>query len=123
PRQRCYQIESICIDAVDFLLPPVPSVLFFYSPFTASLLTKVMDNVRKSLAEHPRSLYILYVGVIPESIEVLKNSNLTSREIALRRDYTRWVTKRGFILHSGTSEKRGRVAQPGNTYGAHQQRG
>lgn len=104
PKQRCFQIESVCIDAVDFELPQVPSVLFFYSPFKASVFNKVIDNLMKSLKKCPRRIYILYIGVMPESIQVLKNSNLSHREVKLGHDYIRWETKRGLIFHSDISE-------------------
>jgi SAM-dependent methyltransferase len=102
-RQRCFIIESFCMDAVDFDLPPVPSVLFFYSPFKAPVFVKIIDNLQKSLRTHPRSVYILFVGLIPESIDVLKNSNLNCREVKLGTDYIRWEIKRGLILDSGVS--------------------
>ncbi len=99
PRQRCFQIESVCQDAVEFDLPPVPSVLFFYSPFNAAVLSRVLSRVRASLVQHPRSVYVLYVGVMPELIDVLRTAGMDCREIPLRRDYVRGETKRGFILH------------------------
>ena len=104
-KQRCFQIESVCIDAVNYELPPVQSVLFFYSPFRESVMSKVMDNIMRSLKKSPRSVYVLYVGVISESIQVLKNSNLSCREVKLRPDYIRSGKKRGMILHSGISEE------------------
>jgi SAM-dependent methyltransferase len=103
-KQRCFQIESVCIDAVAFELPPVPSVLFFYSPFKAAVFVKIIDNLKKSLRKYPRSEYLLFVGFIPESIQVLKNSGLPCREVKLGPDYIRWEKKRGLILHSGISE-------------------
>jgi SAM-dependent methyltransferase len=103
PMQRCFNIVSVCIDAVDFELPHVPSVLFFYSPFKAPVFIKIMNNVMESIRAFPRSVYILFVGFIPESIQLLKNSHLTCREIKLNLDYIRWERKVGLILHSGIS--------------------
>lgn len=103
-RQRCFQIESLCVDAVDFELPPVQSVLFFYSPFKASIFVRVLANVMSSLEKYPRSVYLLFVGMIPESIEILKNSNLSCREMKLGPDYIRWEKKAGLILHNRISE-------------------
>jgi len=98
-RQRCFQIESICQDAVEFDLPPVPSVLFFYSPFNAAILSRVLSHVRESLVQYPRNLYILYVGILQDLIDVLQTAGLDCREVPLRRDYLRGETKRGFVLH------------------------
>jgi len=104
PRQKCHNIESICTDAVDYQLPPVKSVLFFYSPFKAPVFVKVVDNIIRSLKEYPRSIYIVFIGLIPESIQVLKNFNLSYREIKLGPDYVRLEKKVGLILHSGITE-------------------
>lgn len=101
--QRCHRLESVCLDAADFELPPEPSVLFFYSPFKAPLMSQILDNVKASLKSHPRELYLLYIGVLPEIIALLEHSGLACREVKLRRDYLRGTTKRGFILHSGVT--------------------
>ncbi len=103
-RQRCHRIESVCADAVDYELPPQPAVLFFYSPFNAAVLERILDRVKTSLRTHPRSLYILYLGIHAENIARLETSGLHCTEVTLRRDYARGTTKRGFILHSGESE-------------------
>jgi SAM-dependent methyltransferase len=101
-RQRCFQIESVCIDAVDYQLPAVPSVLFFYSPFKAVVFERVLANIRASLRSHPRSMFILYVGVLPELVALLQNSGLPCREVQLRTDYMRGERKRGLILQSAS---------------------
>jgi SAM-dependent methyltransferase len=101
PRQRARVLRSVCIDAVDFELPPVKSVLFFYSPFKASIFEKILCNVRRSLTEHPRSLYLVFIGFLPESVRVLKASGFECREVPLGTDYIRWERKTGLILHSG----------------------
>ena len=104
--QRCHAIESVCMDAVDFELPPQPAVLFFYSPFNATILSRILDRVEASLREHPRSLYLLYLGVLADPIALLMNRGLKCKEVKLRRDYLRGVTKRGFIGHSGVPTPR-----------------
>jgi SAM-dependent methyltransferase len=105
PRQRCFDIELINGDVVDFEMPPLPSVFFFYSPFRASVFSRVIDNLRISLQSHPRSVYLLFIGFIPEGIEVLKTSEFICREIVLGLDYIRWQKKRGLILHSGIEDE------------------
>jgi hypothetical protein len=100
PRQRAELIRSVCIDAVEFHLPPVNSVLFFYSPFKAPIFEKILSNVRRSLTEHPRSLYIVFIGFLPESVRALKASGFDCREVPLGTDYIRWEKKTGLILNS-----------------------
>ena len=91
----------MCVDAVDFKLPPVKSVLFFYSPFKASIFEKILSNVRRSLAECPRSVYLVFIGFLPESVRVLKASGFDCREVPLGTDYIRWEKKIGLILYGG----------------------
>lgn len=60
--QKCRELESINIDAAEFDLPPGPLVLFFYNPFGAIVMTKVVENIRKSLASNARDIWILCAG-------------------------------------------------------------
>jgi hypothetical protein len=105
PRQRTRQIRSVCTDAVDFTLPPVKSVLFFYSPFKASIFEKILANIRVSLADHPRSLYLVFIGFLPESVRILRSSGFECREVPLGTDYVRWEKKTGLILSSGVRDE------------------
>ncbi len=100
PRQRAKVLRSICIDAVEFKLPEIKSVLFFYSPFKASVFEKILSNVRRSLADSPRSVYLVFIGFLPESIRALKSSGFDYREVPLGTDYIRWEKKIGLILHT-----------------------
>jgi hypothetical protein len=61
-RIRCSVVRSVLADAAEFQLPPIPSVLYFFNPFTGPVLTAVIDNIRKSLIEHPRDLIIICTG-------------------------------------------------------------
>jgi hypothetical protein len=98
PRQRCFHMESVCMDAVYFPLPPEPSVLFFYSPFKPPVLAKVIAGVLRSLENHPRSVYVVFYGAIPGSIQLLKDSGLKCQEIKLRLGVMEPAVRRGLIL-------------------------
>jgi SAM-dependent methyltransferase len=58
----CDAIETVCMDFVDFVLPPEPSVLYFYEPCDDVLFARVIENVRHSLRQHPRPLHVIYIG-------------------------------------------------------------
>jgi hypothetical protein len=60
PTQRCRAIESRCQDATEFVLPPEPTVFYFYNPFDETVLRKVLTNIRDSLLAQPRPVFILY---------------------------------------------------------------
>jgi hypothetical protein len=60
PGRRCRDIRTLCMDAVDFEPPREPAILYFYNPFSESVLSAVLEKVRKSLEESPRPLWVGY---------------------------------------------------------------
>ena len=58
-----------CMDFIDFVLPPEPSVLYFYEPCDDVLFARVLEKIRISLREHPRPLYLIYMA--PRTKEAL----------------------------------------------------
>jgi hypothetical protein len=58
--RKCKSIQLSCMDAVEFDLPPEPSIYYLFSPFPRAVLQRVLDNIRRSLAAAPRELYIIY---------------------------------------------------------------
>ena len=46
-------------DVSDF--PPRPLVCFLYNPFGEVVLDQVIDNIGRSLSEHPRDLFVVYL--------------------------------------------------------------
>jgi SAM-dependent methyltransferase len=62
--QRCCAIEVHCQDATEFALPPEPTVFYFYNPFDATVMKKVLANIRASLEAHPRPVFILYCNYL-----------------------------------------------------------
>lgn len=57
---HCPNVESICMDVVDYPLPDDDLVCYFCNPFDATLMTQVVGNIRKSLLRKPRDIFILY---------------------------------------------------------------
>lgn len=58
------RIESVCIDAVFFQLPINPLVCYFFNPFDATIMSQVIFNIKKSLLENPRIVFIVYLNPI-----------------------------------------------------------
>lgn len=58
--QKCKSIEWLCIDAVDYAIPPEPAVLFMYNPFRQEVLTRIVANIERSLREAPRMVFVVY---------------------------------------------------------------
>jgi hypothetical protein len=60
PKQRCKNIKSICMDAVDFELPIGNIVLYFFNPFTSDVMSKIVDKINSSYYEMPRDIVVVY---------------------------------------------------------------
>lgn len=61
PKQKCFDISSICIDATKFEIPLGKCIFFFFVPFGADIFSEVLENINKSYTQHPREMLILYV--------------------------------------------------------------
>jgi hypothetical protein len=59
-RQRCRQIQSLCMDARDFKFPLEPLVLYLFNPFSESTFAQVLESLRHSIEQAPRTVYIAY---------------------------------------------------------------
>jgi protein-L-isoaspartate O-methyltransferase len=60
PRRLCRILDVVLADAALFVIPDDPLVLFFYNPFSAEVLARVVDNLRRSLERRPRPVTVIY---------------------------------------------------------------
>ena len=60
PGRRCHAIRTLCMDAVEFEIPREPAILYFFNPFSETVLSAVLEKVRKSLEESPRAIWVGY---------------------------------------------------------------
>jgi len=65
------------VDAADYRFEPDDRVLFLFNPFDDTVLRRVLDNLRESLARHPRTLWLVYHR--PEWRNLLDESGLFGR--------------------------------------------
>ncbi len=63
PNQKCRDIKSVWCDATEFRVPESPLILYFYEPFEAPVLAKVLQNVRGSFKRTPREIVLIYRGL------------------------------------------------------------
>jgi hypothetical protein len=75
--QKCFALESICGDAIQFPFPAEPTVLYLFNPFPESGLRRMMADLEHSLRAHPRALYVLYHNPLHE--HVLSRSAVLSK--------------------------------------------
>lgn len=59
-RQQCRQIEAVCLDARDFQFPSGSLVVYLFNPFSEATFAQVLENLRRSVEQSTRPVYIAY---------------------------------------------------------------
>ncbi len=60
-KQKCFDIKSVCMDAVNFKILEGKCVFYFFAPFEQNVLSQVIENIEQSYRQSPRSMVILYI--------------------------------------------------------------
>jgi hypothetical protein len=68
-KQKCREIESLHMRAEDFSFPNENLILYFFNPFPAPILERVLGNLSASLEKHPRD--VLVILTFPELAHVV----------------------------------------------------
>jgi SAM-dependent methyltransferase len=68
-KQKCADIEAFCADATEFEIPAGPGVYYFFNPFQAPIMRKVLHNIEASYRASPREMYVIYFN--PQAPETL----------------------------------------------------
>lgn len=68
PDQKCFSIESVCEDATRFELPDGPLVLYFFNPFDREVFSEMIANIKHSLRDNPRDIYVLYTNAMHDDL-------------------------------------------------------
>lgn len=58
--QKCRVIGSLCCNATDYRMPAANTVVFLSNPFEYPIVSRLMANLRESLKNHPRQIYVIY---------------------------------------------------------------
>jgi len=77
--QKCRDIRSLNVDFVEYALPAEASLLFFFHPCRARVLSAVVAEIGRSLRSHPRSLYIAYVAPTPEQEQLFASAGFLEK--------------------------------------------
>jgi SAM-dependent methyltransferase len=80
-------------DATEFLWPPGPLVVYMWNAFTRPVMEQVVHNLKTSLAQQPRELYLVYIHPELESMlaELPWLIPLWRDELAMsEEDYAAW---------------------------------
>ena len=70
PWQQCRSLIVHHADATVFDLPATAILLYLYHPFLAPALRRVLRRLERSLRQHPRELWLVYIN--PEAAHVLR---------------------------------------------------
>jgi hypothetical protein len=68
PDQKCFHLESICLDARDYVFPLEPLVVYLFNPLPEAALRQVIGRLRDSLAAQPRPVRIIYHNPLSETV-------------------------------------------------------
>lgn len=61
PKQRCFDLDVVCVDAMEMTIPDGPLVLYFFVPFDAAVMRQVVARIEDSHRQDPRWIQMLYV--------------------------------------------------------------
>jgi SAM-dependent methyltransferase len=71
-RRSAQRVVSLHCDAAEFELPVENLVLYFFNPFNADALSRVVANISTSLERTPREVIVIYLNLRnPELLEKL----------------------------------------------------
>ena len=101
-RIKCRNIHSTCIDATEFNLPQEPLVLFFFTPFDASIANQVVNRINVDFKKNARPIQIVYYGERQDFIDALAQTNFSYKQTYLRRPLAATRNYRGYIFTSRT---------------------
>ena len=78
--QQCFTLQSVCADATTFNLPEEALVIYLFHPFPESGLRRALANLAKSLDQHPRTVYVIYLN--PQLASVLAETGRLTQIVA-----------------------------------------
>jgi hypothetical protein len=59
-KQKCFDIKDVCADAAEMEIPEGPGVYYFFNPFQAPIMRRVLSNIAASHEKSPREMYLIY---------------------------------------------------------------
>jgi hypothetical protein len=84
--------ELVVADATEYDPPPEPLVLYFFNPFAANVMQKVLARVDASLAKQPRPAYIVLTAP-PELAEAVERAGFAPADV----ERLGWITRGVFV--------------------------
>jgi len=88
--QRCFALESICVNATEFHFPAESTVLYLFNPFPEAGLRRVIANLEQSLRANPRVVYVLYHNPL---LEHVLSESAALKKMGGTRQYSMYVSR------------------------------
>jgi hypothetical protein len=92
PSRRCWNIELLLGDVVDYRIPEEPVVLYLFNPFNEKLVELLVANIRRSLEVKPRPVFVLYKNPIANAVfekqEFLQTVKITEQYAIYKNELT-----------------------------------
>lgn len=88
-RLKCRIIEIVAQDACSYSIPSDVTVVYMFSPFGETVISKVLDNIKVSISEVPRKLRIVFAN--PRIFEIVSHD---CDWLVLQWEFRRWDNMR-----------------------------
>lgn len=66
--QQCRNIELLCMDAVDYVFPTGPFVLFMFNPFEREIMKKVAGHLADSIRFNRQDVVLIYLNSLKREV-------------------------------------------------------
>ncbi len=77
--RRCFDIEAVHADAMEYAVPLEPTICFFFNPFDEKIMRAVLTKFKKSLDHHPRDVRFIYY--IPRHVHLFDELEFSKGQI------------------------------------------
>jgi len=81
------EFQIIESDVIDYTINSDENIFFMFNPFDAEVLSKVLDNIIRSLSMHTRSIWIIYRNPVFAKVIETHGSFTNLREFWVWGDY------------------------------------
>jgi SAM-dependent methyltransferase len=62
-KRKCFTIEVLCLDAVQYNIPDERTIFFFANPFSYEIMNTVLENIVNSYLKVPRQIFLIFYAV------------------------------------------------------------
>lgn len=97
-RIKCRNTELLCMDATEFNLPQKPLVLFFFTPFIATVAKQLVRTIKADFNNDPRPIHLVYYGGRPEFLNALVETGFSYSEVYSARPLAATIHYKGYLF-------------------------